>query len=272
MLSLLLLALGQRTFDAPVLVANVNDTRITESSGLAPSLAVPGTWLTMNDSGNPPAVFRFDNGGNVTAEYKLKGATNVDWEDMAIHPGRGMVYVGDIGDNFRVRANIKVYRFREPTQTGIRDISDYETFTFRYPSGAQNAETLLVDPKSGDIWIVTKIDSGVCQVYSATPSASSTVTLRLVGTLTIDTGGGSGGKLATGGAFSLDGRYVIVRTYTGAREYAVPSSRNWHQSSPLAVPMPSSGGGEAVSYASDGHMIFTTTEGRPFPFHKIVVH
>ena len=45
-------------------------------------------------------------------------------------------------------------------------LSDVETFTLQYPDGPRDAETLMVDPLSGDIYIVSKRDT-VLHIYRA---------------------------------------------------------------------------------------------------------
>lgn len=261
-----------RTFLTPIRIAEIKDDRLPESSGLAPSLAVPGSFLTINDSGNPASLFRFDKRGQITAEIRLEGAVNFDWEDMAVwkQGSTSWVLIGDIGDNARIRASISVYRFKEPTLGGVSDTTSFERFEFKYPDRAHNAETLMVDPKTGDLWIVTKVESGECQVFRAPLTrAGYAKSLKQVDTLKIDTGG-DGGKLTTGGAFSLDGKRLVIRTYTGGLEFDLPKNRpDWTKSKPRPVPMPKSRGGEAICYGLDSKNLFTTTEGLPCPLFKI---
>lgn len=268
MLALATLVLA-RTFLEPVRIAQIKDERLPESSGLASSLAVPGTFLTVNDSGNPASLFRIDKRGQIVAEYRLDGAVNFDWEDMAVwrQGTSNWVFIGDIGDNAHIRASISVYRLKEPKLGGISDFKTFERFEFKYPDGAHNAETLMVDPKSGDLWIVTKVETGECQVFRAASGYKKG--LEAIGTLKIDTGG-DGGRLTTGGAFSLDGKRVVVRTYSGGLEFDVPKNRSqWFKSKPRPVPMPKSRGGEAVCYGLDSKNLFTTTEGLPCPLFRI---
>src|SRR4051812_1033331 len=73
----------------------ISDSRIHESSGLAPSDRHPGYLYTLNDMGNTAQVFLLAPDGSTAAVLTLDGAKNVDWEDLAVADGR--VYVGDIG-------------------------------------------------------------------------------------------------------------------------------------------------------------------------------
>ncbi len=81
-----------------------------ELSGLV--LSGDGVLWTLNDSGGAPQVLALSRTGRLRSAVTVAGATNVDWEDIAIR-GRTL-YVGDIGDNQAQRPEIAVYRFGEP--------------------------------------------------------------------------------------------------------------------------------------------------------------
>lgn len=255
----------------------VADSRVKESSGLVASAARPGTFLTHNDSGNPPRLYRFDLNGRVLAEYAMEGAANLDWEGMAVRRDKGTdwIYIGDIGDNLELRPEVQIYRFPEPVASGSARIDRIERFTLRYPDGPRNAEALLVDPKTGMIWIVTKTSKGPSEVYSALlGKPASPIRLVKRGTIAIDTGGtdATGGKLVTDGGFSADGRRVVLRTYTGALEFDVPKDRaSWWRGKPRSVPVAEARGGEAIGYAPDGQSLYMTTEGSPFPLFRVPI-
>ena len=95
---------------------------------------------------------------------------------------RSYLYVGDIGDNGRTRSSIDVYRVAEPTVTGPGNATlDPDRLRLRYPDGAHNAETLLVDT-DGAIYVLTK-QSGSATIFRAPPGLvdGSTTTLTEVG-------------------------------------------------------------------------------------------
>ena len=88
-----------------------------------------------------------------------------DWEDIAIGPGPqanvDYLYVGEIGDNDSKHKSIKIYRVPEPNvdanQTPVVvTVRGVETIELTYPDGPRNAETLMVDPLTKDIYIVSK--------------------------------------------------------------------------------------------------------------------
>lgn len=130
-----------RAFGESETVCMITDRRITESSGLAPSLDRKGVWYTHNDSSDGPNIYAFDATGKVLATYQVEGAKAVDWEDMssAQVAGQNYLYLGDIGDNLGRRNEIVVYRVREPGPEGGKVPLD-EAIHLRYPDEPHNAE------------------------------------------------------------------------------------------------------------------------------------
>lgn len=81
-------------------------------------------WL-LNDSRNPPELFRFDLATGQLAETRLLPVPNRDWEDLA-HDPLGNLYIGDFGNNRNARRDLCVFRYN--LSTGALD-----SICFRYP-------------------------------------------------------------------------------------------------------------------------------------------
>ncbi|MCA9717912.1 MAG: hypothetical protein KC468_24785, partial [Myxococcales bacterium] len=195
----------------------VTDSEINEASGLAASRSQPGVVWVHNDSGDAPRLFALSDAAVVVGEYSLDGALALDWEDMAIGPGPtpgDWLYVGDIGDNAEARPWITVYRVPEPTVQGAGGepvaLSGVEAIELQYPDTPHNAETLLVDPISGDLLIVTKGEETRLFQLPAPLAAGGPYTLVEVPALSFPS------AVATGGDVSPLGDFVIVRTYSDA--------------------------------------------------------
>src|SRR5689334_6488513 len=103
---------------SPTLLFRIHDARIVEASGIAQGLRSPGVVYVQNDSGDSARFFALNRRtGQTAATITVAGATNVDWEDLAVSRGPAgtpQVWVGDIGDNKAVRREIRIYRMREP--------------------------------------------------------------------------------------------------------------------------------------------------------------
>lgn len=253
------------------------DPALRESSGLAASRRTPGVLWTHNDSGGKPILFATDRRGRALARYQVTLATSIDWEDIAAGPGTGenaTLYIGDIGDNHRSRNDTAVYRVPEPEvdmgKTDVRgETMIAEKFPFHYPDGHHDAETLLVHPVTGEIYIVTKDDTGVSGVYKFPMplTRDRTVTLERVGTLRfnnpLEFGRVKMGRLATGGSISPDGTKIIIRTYAEAYEWRIRAGQRVEEAlaeKPRPVVVPVVGQFEGICYSPDGKRILTTTE------------
>ncbi|MFT3923400.1 MAG: hypothetical protein QM778_12770 [Myxococcales bacterium] len=147
----------------PEVVGKLPETGLDEVSGLIASRANPGLLWVHNDSGDSPRVFAIQTNGKVRYEVALRGAQAVDYEDIAIGPGpvegKTYLYVGDIGDNLARREHVQIYRFEEPSLAAdgpTKLTADAARIDLAYEGGPRDAEALLVDAASGDLFIVAK--------------------------------------------------------------------------------------------------------------------
>lgn len=98
---------------------------LTEVSGLYVQSADSLWWH--NDSGDAARIFLTNGRGQLLHTIPLPHATNKDWEDIS-HDDSGHIYIGDTGDNRRLRDDQKIYRYHPVT--GMVD-----SFPLRFPHG-----------------------------------------------------------------------------------------------------------------------------------------
>ncbi|GGD26930.1 glycoside hydrolase family 16 protein [Nocardioides daphniae] len=223
---------------------------ITESSGLARSTYRRPVLFTHNDSGDGPRVFAVDAAGKTRGKLRLKGASAVDWEDIASGP-RHSIWVGDIGDNQRTRKTVAVYRFTEPKRLPSKGRTvkvAAKKFRFAYPDRPRDAEALLVHPKNGRVFIVTKSTSGSAGVYRA-PAKLSTKRVNKL------TRVAKAPENITAGSFSPDGKTRVLGSYTKAYTYKQFISR------PAEVTLPERPQGESLEVNRRGTKILLGSEG-----------
>jgi hypothetical protein len=265
MLTTAVLLLATRAWGTPQALCDIVSTEIGESSGVAASRDRLGVFYTHNDSGDRARFFRFDKTGQVTGQFTLKGVKAIDWEDMASATvkRKSYLYIADCGDNERKRKSISIYKIPEPSGPGV-ELKDFETYTITYPDKARDCEAVMVDPSTGDIWLVTKARDKETVAYRLkSPDKSGEYKLEKMGNLTVDTKG-FGGTWVTGGDISPDGKHVIVRTYSGALEYDAPTKfADWVTAPPRFIKTAAEQQGEAIAYNRDGTMLITTSEGKP---------
>lgn len=260
------------TFAAGTMTGTVMSPAIVEASGIAVSRTHEDVLWVHNDSGDGARAFAIATDGTTLAEIAIDGALAFDWEDMALGPGPedgDFLYFGDIGDNSELRGNITVYRVPEPDPaSGDGTITDVTALVMEYPDGSHNAETLLSDPLTGDLFIVTKTESGTSIVFRAAFPHDEAATIELENVAQIELGGATlpGSPLATGGDISADGSLVAIRTYGGAygwRRTASATIGEAFATDPCSLPTEARPQGEALAISPTG--FFTISEGATPP-------
>jgi hypothetical protein len=232
---------------------------IDEVSGIADSRANPGHLWAQQDGGNSNDIFLLSWTGKLVKRITIKNTRNRDWEDMTLGKGPldgvNYIYLADIGDNFRISKQYFIYRFPEPSLSQDT-VSKVDRIIFKYPDGSHNAEALLVDPRSRDIYVVTKTDS-VSHLYKiAYPQASSsTITARYVGSL------GYNGVVSA--AISSRGDEIMIKTYLSINYWKRNVNESIEQAlkrAPSQLNYAVEPQGEAVCFRNDGTGFFTLSE------------
>jgi hypothetical protein len=264
-------------FRAGVPVGSVTHPRVVEASGLAASRKNPGVLWLHNDRGNAAELFAIGDDGGALATYLPTGIENDDWEDLAIGPGPAAgvdyLFIGDIGDNTARRRSVFVYRIPEPVVSGgdAIPLAGGVALEMVYPDGAHDAEVLLSDPRTGDLYIVTKSrkegSSGVYR-YPFPHVTGRKVVLERVATHVFP--GNRFERAATGGDISADGSEVLVRTYT--RAYLWERAPGSTVAAAFALPpceitLIAEPQGETLAFAADRAGFYTLSEGRSRPLY-----
>ncbi|MEV6763573.1 WD40 repeat domain-containing protein [Streptomyces sp. NPDC051105] len=233
----------------------ITDPRITESSGLAASHLHPGIYWTHNDSDDGPYIYAVDSAtGKTVATVTLSGIGRPrDVEAISIGPDN-QIYVGDIGDNLDGSwPYVWIYRLPEPKVLENQTIRATQ-YIVKYANGARNAESLIVHPKTGRVYIIDKKeDGGHLYEGPATLSSSGTNIFKPVAAVDL---------WATDAAFSPDGKQLAVRGYLGGIYYDWNGGKIKREGR-LDVPLQKQG--ESVSYSADGTRLMYGSEGSDSP-------
>lgn len=257
----------------------LSDPRLDEASGLALGHRSSSVLYAQNDSGDRARFFALDaRTGRSLAICTVPGASNVDWEDLATGPdARGVpsIWLADIGDNDAVRSEIGIYRVDEPlvagTGSGTATITTTrpEHWRLRYPDGAHDAESLIADPVSHRLYVLTKALLGRSELFAvpATPDPARVQTLAKVGSVTFSFTGTPGGPnaigqlTATGASMSPDGRLLAIRTYTDAYLWRVSTAgvAAAVRTAPVRMALPAQPQGEGI--AIGGGRLLIDSEG-----------
>jgi hypothetical protein len=247
------------SFETMPLTKPIVPGMLDEASGMADSKMNPGFLWVEQDSGNPNDIALLSHDGSFLKKINIKTATNVDWEDMALAngpvAGTDYIYIADIGDNNFVSSQYHIYRFAEPGMA-TDTVRECDKITYKYPDGAHDAEAILVDNNTKDIYIITKNDAP-SRIYKISyPQSTNMVnTGILCGTLPF-TG-------VTGAAFSSHGKELVIKTYTTLYYWKLVANQRVEEvvtGIPATLSYQFEPQGEAVCFKNDNAGFFTLSE------------
>lgn len=272
-------ALANSNYDVGKVVGIVDESMVDEISGLAGSIRNPGVFWCHNDSGGGAYVYAIDQGGNVLAQYLFQGALGRDFEDISTYEdpstGKTWVYVADTGDNAEMYGpQYQIHRFEEPyiapTQGFVsRNLWTYQTITVEYPDGSHDAESMFVDPLSGDVYLLTKRDALSMVFRAPAPLSTSTVNPLHYETSMLMT------ELSAAD-ISPEGDRILVKTMERIFLYDRQPGQSISDTLagiPEDVPYIKEAKGESIAFGKQGDGFFTTSEMKnvdevPMYFYK----
>ncbi len=251
--------------------------------GRGNSLCNPEILWTHNDSGNKNNIYALDKTGKKLGTWKVSGAKNDDWEDIATvknKQGECFLYIGNIGNNVRARDVFTVYKVKEPKVTETDESSSdknplitetAEAINFTYPDIRHDAEALLVQPATLNIYILTKRFSGASGVYKLSNYTSAkTNQLKKIADFSLPA---LPNGVVTGGEISPDGKRVILCDYFNAYEIEIDAvEKNFDKiwkDEPTIIDLGERQQGEAVCYSADATAVFATSEKKDSPIIKV---
>ncbi len=249
-------------FEAVPVTTPVLPGTIDEASGIADSKSNTGFIWVQQDGGNPPELFLLSYTGTVQKKIPIKGVTNRDWEEMAVGngpvAGTNYVYLAETGDNSATYTNYAIYRFAEPTLT-TDTVFNTDKIVFQYPDGSHDAEAMLLDNSTKDIYLISKRDSA-SRIYKLPYPQSTTTTMiaTLVGEMPF-TG-------VSAAAASPDGKELLVKTYTNVYYWKRNAGETIGAAllrTPLALGYMLEPQGEAICFKNDNSAFLTLSE-KPF--------
>ena len=200
---------------------------LSEVSGVVASRQRSELLWMHNDSGGEPILYAVGTDGAQRGRYSVPGDA-IDWEDLALATcpdGVGeCIWVGDIGDNRRVRTSVNILVVPEPLQDGDSRAERVWTFQLQYQDGPIDAEALVVHPEGQHLWIIEKRDEGTTRVFSHTVGAlNDEEPTRLSPIVEFPSPGVpiENGRMVTGADLHPGGEHLLVRVYSGIYLYVL---------------------------------------------------
>lgn len=253
---------GDGIFERGETLAELTDKRLKEVSGLASSVKNPGMLWAHNDAGNDAEIFLVDQRLNIQMTVTLAGVENRDWEDIAIGPGpdssETYVYVGDIGDNDAAYPVKNIYRFPEPAAASGQNVrlSEFDVITFRLEGPVKDTESLFVDSRSGNVYVVSKREEPVF-VYELKAPQVSNDTLTAFRTLSLPFT-----KIVAADFYSRSGD-ILMKNYTNVYYWKNDGSEDvvsLLKKQPIEIPYEEEPQGESIAWAADGSGFYVLSE------------
>jgi hypothetical protein len=278
---MLIAAYAQKVLkDKETITGYIKGNVMDETSGIAASGVNKGIYYIHNDSGDTSRFFAINPEGKLKATYYFKGEAVEplgvrDCEDIAVGPGpvkdKSYVYLGDIGDNRAVRNYLVVYRMEEPVVNGTDTVKNLQAtpLYLKYPDGAKDAETLMVDPVEQLLYIVSKRKTAVT-IYTAPLTYKAGDTVTLTKRSTIHLGGIPPFKWVTAGDISKDGSQILLKNYNRVFYWKRPAGVPVWQvmtEKPAKLYYKDEKQGEAIGFTPDGKGYYTASEGVDQPIY-----
>lgn len=276
----------------PVTAGRLFHPGLVETSGLAPSRLRRDLLWAVNDSGNTPTLFAVGLEGQDRGTFRVAGAENRDWEDLASFRASGTAYlmIADVGDNQGRRETCTLYIVAEPVLENVSlplrgEVPVFRKIRFQYADGPRDCEAVAIDPDLGLIFLLTKrtVPPAVYGLLlSAGEKAGPAIATRLSSINTIpapsradlsrDPVYGRFSSRPTAMDISPDGSAALVLTYRDAYRFVRFPGESWPVALarlPERFSLPRLAQAEAACFGPDGETVFVTTEKRPAPLLRL---
>ena len=237
---------------------------VEETSGVATSQAHAGVFWTHNDSGGEPMVVATDTLGSMLATVRIQGATNRDWEDIALgscEPGatEDCLFIAEIGDNSERYKNVAIYRIPEPDPAVDSVAGPADILRFTYPDGPRDAESVFVT--EAGIHVISKGRSGAIELFRLPPPYQPERTVLAERVQRLAPAPTSHSAQATAAAADPQGDRVVLRTYAGLRFFTVDGDTLRPVGRAADIVAPGQLQGEGVDFI-DAERLVLTSEAR----------
>ncbi|MFI3240894.1 MAG: hypothetical protein R3Y22_10010 [Bacteroidales bacterium] len=247
-------------FEEGEVIAEVKPEFLNEISDIAASSLNKGYYWVHNDSGDEPRICLINLDGELIATVTVPTIINRDWEEITIYDNH--IYIGEIGDNLAVYPDKKIYKIAEPKidtskLNQMLEITEVETMVFNFADQQRDSETLMSDPLTGDLIILSKRDPNN-RVY-ITPFIATdgdTINIEPVAMVNI--------AQPTAGDISPDGMRILIKDYLQIYYWERESTEELLDKTlarePIVIPYILEPQGESIAWDLEGVNFYTVSE------------
>ena len=233
---------------------------INESSGIE-ALKIGGEYLTHNDAGNRPYLYKINHKAEIVDVIKLK-LPNVDWEDLA-HDKKGNIYIADTGNNNNRRKELAIYKvnLKHPDKPQAIRFTYEDQKEYPPKPEDRNFDCEAVFWHQGSLYLVSK-DRGretTAKVYHL-PDKPGEYVAKLIGKHDLNT-------MVTGATISPDGNTVVLLSegrlhlFTG-----YPSAAKFYKGKYKQLRLKDAGQTEGVAFEENKSLIITSEGGNLYRY------
>lgn len=254
--------------------------RVTEASGMTFSRRDPEKLWILNDSGCSAELHLTGSDGADLGHVTVKGARNVDWEDIASFEsgGRSWLLIADTGDNDAKRPERSLLLLEEPAPPAggaaiSGEVAVSREIRFRYAGGPRDCEAVAVDSVNRRILLVSKRTQPpeLHELPLDPVDGGDPLTTRRIGTLRTEAPGG--GLIPfrdqpTGMDISADQSLAAIVTYYGVFLFPRKPAESWEAAfarPPLVLAPHQTAQAESIALSRDGATIRVVSEGKNPP-------
>ena len=224
-----------------------------------------------NDAGGSNKIYRIGKTGGLKQSITISGSTNYDWEDLTHDASRTHMFIGDFGNNYYTRQNLRIYRIPYPTsETGSTVTPSIIKFSYpdqkKFPSPWKNFDAEGFFSLNNKLYLFTKAEGSAIKYTKMyrLPDKPGTYVATLIDSFYVN-------SRITGAAISPDGKSAVLisntqiflfrnfiddNIFTG-QFYKIPIAGSWTQK-------------EGVSFYSNS-LIYISEEGSPGQNHLYTV-
>lgn len=282
-----------RTHGPTEIVMQIQDTRLTEISGMARSVRQPEVLWVHNDSGDQPRLTAVGPDGTPLGTLEITNAQARDWEDMAIFEieHQPWLLIADVGDNGSTRQDTVIYLLPEPdpadfAQHPTMRINAASQLRFRYEDGPRDCEGVAVDVLNREILLISKrteppvlytlplqlaADEDQPQLVARRAEPLSGIIPPTAVERAIPGRLGQYRSQVTAFDLAPDQRTAAVLTYGNLYVYHRATGETWPETfagQPERIPVKGLPQAEAVSFDEGGATLLITSEGAQVPVQR----
>lgn len=257
-------------FEGGIVIGKANNPMLNEISGMVASKRNKGMFWVHNDSGDINKIFLIDSLAQIRAIFYLKDVENRDWEDVAITTinGETWLYIAEIGDNQAIFDTKYIYRFKEPSLNGSSLIENIEKISFQYSDGNRDAEALLIDHDTQQLYIISKREEKK-RLYEISFIPGTVQTANFLSELNFSVSTNTSipqliqGQYIVAGDISPDNGEILIKNYMQIFYWKKRENETLKETlnrPPKQVPYMIEPQGEAIAFDTEGKGYYTISE------------